>query len=563
VSLFVVLRHGPALEGLLGIPLVPLAHGPALEGLAGVSDLRSLSIFWPSRPVPMSDQAPAASGHRTFAEQDLDGAITSMQTRRPGPQQGLTRWVDRGWDTSAIAVTTARRSAEMANVLDRETMTLVDSYLAGQMSRRSFIRGLLALGLSAGVAGAVLATASRAQGQTGSDVQGTMRFMIGPWTDKEVDHQEVVQAGFNELWPNVTFSFKLFNWPTASAEVDASLAEGAHDIYYFGEGGYPNRAAQQDGFEDLTARINDPAWAEEKAKYLYWDRIGKYGDKLIGLPVCFHVEDALFVNMDKVRTAGFDETFVDSWATFVECVGKMTNGSETYGAGVGMQLGAFAEWYQRLRAAGGSYLTEDLSAVNVNHPEVVQVTQDMADLFTKGYAPPLGTYDYDTAPDAFIAGKLATYSSDLTIAAVLMGKPQPPTFEWAILPYPPGPVTRVNFNDIGFYAMGSRTPDKDLAWEVLKWWTNSDSGSYWADVSGTYPGRTDALEHGYGANGAPQLAAALPSFQQFSVGPEPFAEWGTIEDQAEAQAQQVYLGAISAADGVAKIADIVQQEVFG
>ena len=112
----------------------------------------------------------------------------------------------------------------------------------------------------------------------------------------------------------------------------------------------------------------------------------------------------------------------------------------------------------------------------------------MVDFFTKGIAPPQGTYDYNTAPDAFIAGKLATYSSDLTIAAVLLAKPEPPTFEWAVLPYPPGSQTRVNFNDIGFYAMSSKTPNKDLAWEVLKWWTNGEQrrllDGRFGDVSG-------------------------------------------------------------------------------
>ena len=113
-----------------------------------------------------------------------------------------------------------------------------------------------------------------------------MRFMIGPWTDREVENHETIAAAFNELYPNVNFSFKLFSWGTAGTEVDASLADGAHDIYYFGEGGYMARAEQENGFEDITARINDPAWAEEKAKYLYWDRIEAYGPKLIGLPIC-------------------------------------------------------------------------------------------------------------------------------------------------------------------------------------------------------------------------------------------------------------------------------------
>jgi ABC-type glycerol-3-phosphate transport system substrate-binding protein len=447
---------------------------------------------------------------------------------------------------------------------DRETSVLADAFMTGRIPRRVFISRLLALGLAPAAAGAILAAATPpelARAAADVDYSGDMRFMIGPWTDQEIDHQKTIAAAFNKLHPNVNFSFKLYSWETADPEVDASLAEGAHDIYYFGEGGYVARAKQQNGFEDLTSRINDPAFAAEKAKYLYWDRLAAYGPKLMGLPICWHVEDALFVNMDMVKAAGFDETFVDKWDTFLDCVTKMTKGTDTYGLGIGMQLGGYGEWYQRARAAGGRYLTEDLSKPAINTPQVVEATQQMVDFFKKGIAPPQGTYDYNTAPDAFIAGKLAIYSSDLTIAAVLLGKPKPPTFEWKVLPYPPGSATRVNFNDIGLYAMSSKTPNKDLAWEVLKFWTNGEQGAYWTGVSGTYPARKDAAELGYDKYSAPQLAASFEQFQKYSVGPEPFAQFGTVESQAEAQAARAYSGEISAEEAVQNIEQIVEQEI--
>jgi multiple sugar transport system substrate-binding protein len=448
---------------------------------------------------------------------------------------------------------------------DRRAEEIAAAFMEGQIPRRTFISRLLALGLAPAAAGSLLATCSFGESALArqSDVSGEIRFMIGPWTDKEVEHQETIAAAFKTLYPNVNFTFKLFSWDTSATEVDASLADGAHDIYYFGEGGYLARADQENGFEDLTARINDPAFAEEKAKYLYWDRLDAYGPKLIGLPICWHVEDALFVNMDMVKAAGFDETFVDEWDTFVECVTAMTKGSETYGLGIGMQLGGFGEWYQRARAAGGRYLTPDLSAPAINTPAVVEATQQMVDFFSQGIAPPQGTFDYNTAPDAFIAGRLAIYSSDLTIAAVLRGKPTPPAFEWAVLPWPPGSQSRANFNDIGLYAMSSKTPDKDLAWEVLKWWTNGEQGAFWTGVSGTYPARKDAAELGYETHSPPQLAASFELFQTYSVGPEPFAQFGTVEQQAEAQVARAYGGEISAEEAVSTIEQIVQQEVFG
>lgn len=464
----------------------------------------------------------------------------------------------------------------------RQTEELADSYVAGRLTRRAFVTRLLAIGVAPGAIGAIVAACGAAATPSPSptaaptatpagpspspsaspspsplDLKGNVRFLVGPWSDAEVDHHKEIAKGFNALYPNVTFDFRLYQWDTASQEINTSLTEGAHDLYMTTESSYPDYE-KGTGFEDLTARINDPAFATEKAKYLYWDRISAYGAKLLGLPISWHVEDALFVNMDKVTAAGFDETFVNSWETFVACVTKMTKAGETYGAGFGIQIGGYGEWYQRLRAAGGSYLTADHKAPNVNLPAVVTVTQQMADLFKQGIAPPLGTYSYDAAPAAFAAGKLATYSSDLASTTAL---PSPVPFKWKLLPYPPGPVSQVNFNDLTFYMMNAKSPDKDLLWEVMKWWTDGTNGAYWADNSGTYPARSDAASLGYGKNSVPQLAEALPLYTKYAVGLEDFPQWADVEGLAEAEIQNCYSGKSTAAQAVAQVEKIVKQEV--
>ena len=467
---------------------------------------------------------------------------------------------------------------------ERQTEELANAYLARQMSRRSFVMKLLALGLAPSAVGAIVAacsspasavpsvatpsatagataTAAASLGPTPSptpaDLKGNIRFLLGPWSSDEVAHHKHIAQGFNAIYPNVTFDFRLYQWDTASQEINTSLTEGAHDLYMTTESSYPDYESGT-GFSDLTARINDPAFAGELAKYQYMDRIKSYGPKILGLPISFHVEDAMFVNMDMVTAAGYDAHFIDSWDTFLECVTKMTKKGQTYGMGIGIQLGGYAEWYQRLRAAGGSYLTADLSAPNVNLPAVVEVTDQMASLFKLGIAPPLGTYTYDAAPAAFAAGKLAIYSSDLASTTALPAKVP---FTWKLLPYPPGPVSQVNFNDLSLYMVNAKTPDQDLAWEVLKWWTDGSSDAYWADNSGTYPARSDAATLGYGTNSAPQLAEALPAFQAHAVGLENFKQWGDVENLAEAEIQNCYAGKTTAAQAVANVEKIVKQEV--
>ncbi|HEX5499957.1 MAG TPA: hypothetical protein VFX03_12055, partial [Thermomicrobiales bacterium] len=94
---------------------------------------------------------------------------------------------------------------------DRRISALADAFMMGRIRRRSFISGLLGVGLAPTVAGAIVAAASSresalaAQTSVPSDVSGEIRFMIGPWTDQEVEHQQKIAAAFNKLFPNVKF----------------------------------------------------------------------------------------------------------------------------------------------------------------------------------------------------------------------------------------------------------------------------------------------------------------------------------------------------------------------
>jgi multiple sugar transport system substrate-binding protein len=460
--------------------------------------------------------------------------------------------------------------------LERHVTFLADSYISRRMSRREFIKGLLALGLSVTAAGAILAACSSAatptpgtpggtvgpggsSGPSANDLSGEIAFLVGPWTADEVKHQQVIQAGFNKLYPKVSFSYKLFDWGTASAQVAASLLAGAHDIYWIGQatiGQYSDPA--DPNFLDLTSRINDPAWATEKAKYLYWDYVEPTFPRLIGLPCGSGVDNCLYINMDMLSKAGFDATFVNSWDTFAAALEKMTTNG-VYGLGWNTQ--AYDEWYSRARAAGATFLSADHKTVTINTPEVVTVTQQLVDLFQKKIAVPLGTYDYTTINDAFAGQRVAVYSSDCTIATIL--KDSVKDFQWAMLPLPPGPKTRTQTIDLSWYCARKGTKNPDLAWEVLKWWTNGPSDAYWEDVSGSYPLRTDALDNGFGKAAPKQLLDTYSVFQPFFCFNENFVQFGTVESAAEQQAADAYTGKITAEQAVQNIEKATKTTVFG
>jgi len=436
--------------------------------------------------------------------------------------------------------------------LNRDICTLAEAHIAGRLSRRSFVTRLLGLGLSASAVASIAAEFRPAHAAT--NLKGNVRFLVGPWSPREVDIHKKIAEGFTALHPDVTFEFRLYDWDTDDQEINTSASAGAHDIYMITESAYPDYEANE-AFVDLTARINDPAFAEAKAKYLYFDRTLGFGPRIMGVPISFHVESAMFVNMDMVKAAGFDETFADSWDSFRNCLAKMSKPGEVYPIALGVQ--PYGEWYQVLRAAGGSFLTPDLSAVNVNKPEVLDATERMASLFKDKLATPLGTYNYDDGPAAFAGGKVAILSIDLAATTVVK---LPLPFNWKLIPNPPQAAGRMNFNDITYYMINAKSPDTDLMWEVVKWWTTGEQDAYWADNSGTYPARVDALDHGYGTHAAPQLAEALPWYQKCSVGLESFPGWASVEELTRAEVQKCFNGDATVKEAIANVESIVSQE---
>ena len=275
--------------------------------------------------------------------------------------------------------------------LDRRTSELADAFMAGRLPRRAFVSRLLALGLTPTVAGSILALCTRetgvlaAQSSVPSDVSGDMRFMIGPWTDKEVEHHETIAAAFNELYPNVKFSFKLYDWPNSSRPRSTPRWPRRHDIYYFGEGRYLERVEQTDGLRrpDRADQRSRLGRREGEVPLLGSHRgLRSEADRPTRSAGTSRTRSSS--NMDMVKAAGFDETFVDDWDTFVDCVTKMTKGPTPTVSASACSSAASASGISGARAAGGSYLNADLSAPAINTPEVVEATQQLVDFFSQG-----------------------------------------------------------------------------------------------------------------------------------------------------------------------------------
>ena len=162
----------------------------------------------------------------------------------------------------------------MGSQIDRQTNDLAESYIEGRLSRRTFVTRLLALGVAPGAIGSILAACGSSSTSTGggasagpTDFSGNVRFLIGPWSDQEVAHQQRTAKAFQALHPKVTFSFRLYDWGSASQQINTSVIEGAHDIYMTTESSYPDYEAHGNGFVDLTApQVNAPSLRRGKGQ---------------------------------------------------------------------------------------------------------------------------------------------------------------------------------------------------------------------------------------------------------------------------------------------------------
>ena len=165
------------------------------------------------------------------------------------------------------------------------------------------------------------------------------------------------------------------------------------------------------------------------------------------------------MNMDMVRAAGFDETLRRR-------LGHLRRLRHEDDEGDGDLRSRHRHAARRLRRVVPArarrrrqYLTRDLSAPAINTPRVVQATQQLVGFLRAG--------DRAAAGDLRLqhgAGCLHRRpAGDLLVRPdhrAVLGPNPAAAFEWAVLPYPPGPQTRVNFNDIGFYAMSSQDAEQ-------------------------------------------------------------------------------------------------------
>jgi ABC-type glycerol-3-phosphate transport system substrate-binding protein len=405
---------------------------------------------------------------------------------------------------------------------------VVESFKQGRISRRDFIARLAAAGLglaginavlaacnaavtasapaasagaasaaaSAGAASAAASAAGASAGASGAAVTGpwaadpksltgTVRLYKGPFIKEEADLQAKWIQAFTDSGraPGVKVEFSQYDWPSAEQQLTASLANGDHDVYYIPEVFYGKYPTADGPVEDLEPWIKDPDWLTITKDYFkepnYPTRPKPTAPGSILGAVIWNdgAQSCQFLNLDLFEKAGVTpDEMLKSYDSMTEAARKIRAlGPDIWGIMMrengAVNFGWF-EWYGYLKRAGSDFLTSDFTKPAINVPEFADALQMIQDWHVKDMVmPPFGKYDWPGIRGQFTSGKCGIIQEESGLAAVLAGMNPPATFKWDIAKFPPGPKADVIFANAAQWVMSNKSPNKQAAWEVMKFWS--------------------------------------------------------------------------------------------
>ncbi len=332
---------------------------------------------------------------------------------------------------------------------------------------------------------------------------------------------------------------------------------------------YENDAAQYGtGFQlsTLDSYINGPNGLSkaEIADFfpVLWED-GKLADGKRYMMPAVKSDIVMWYNKDMFTAAGITRPPA-TWQEFADDCAKLT---KTDDKGNQIQWGAsFGSsspqdlWVSMVYAYGGRVLNDTYDDVLFGSSNAAKAaTQLFLDLETKKYmhyAP--GSY----ADEAdFNAGKAAMYLATVVSRTYVdLGK-----FALGETPLPAGPAGKATALMGGNVVMFGNAPkytqrQKDAGWAFIKWFTSPHPQAVWAAQTGYLPARQSSLKDpvlvaAYADN--PEKRAGLDQLNDLVIEP-PVAGWSASRSKIASDLQAIYLGKMSVADGLLKMAQDVQ-----
>jgi multiple sugar transport system substrate-binding protein len=368
----------------------------------------------------------------------------------------------------------------------------------GFINRREFMRRATAVGVSAVFAGKIAdALAAPAPVPTRSrwskQADTTITIIKGSHHPDDAKFWDALKQEFEASHPDITLNPTFFNWATMDAELTAGYAGEPADVVYLVDlvlAKFVN-AGQ---VADISQWVNAEDYAAEKKAIapFTWevtDFDGKsYGVGALGAAF------GIFYNADLLAAAGIEE-FPLTRDELVEAAKALTT-DQVWGFQFRDAFPDYGhwDWLPYVHNDGGDVMTPDLTAQNLD-PKAAAATQYLADMkLVHKVSPEAGAYAWMTGNrPLFEAGRIAILHDEYP-QAVVWEVDKPVSFKLGVAQAPATTEggEQTTMGNFGYATISEKSPNKEAAWEVVKWWTSKDVINPYAAEIGLQTVRTDS-----------------------------------------------------------------------
>jgi multiple sugar transport system substrate-binding protein len=337
-----------------------------------------------------------------------------------------------------------------------------------------------------------------------------------------------------KLWDTL-FEAYTKKYPQYKMEMDLSSAEGEYDQKLFAQlaaGTLPDIVRTSDNQvvpfkQNKITRDMIPFAQKTNFPYQDFDKsfldLGMVEGELHMLPRGGDVV-VLFVNKKMVQDAGVDLPWkLDptsnnwSWEEFEKVVKRLAvdakgkRGDEAgfdkenvsvYGAALNNNW--WAVYVPAVLAAGGQFVSPDLSKSMMDSPEAVQAFDFLTRSVVSGHSAPQSFLNTVGGPaGAWSAGKVAIFP---TVRAGIPGIRDKIKDDWDVVHFPKGPAKRVTGMGTFGYAMSTASKIPDDAWKFLDWFYGEEGMTILAQNYGSVPAMKRFYKSGFWRNLPPPPA---------------------------------------------------------
>jgi multiple sugar transport system substrate-binding protein len=378
-----------------------------------------------------------------------------------------------------------------------------------------------------------------ASAESGGKVGGEVRLWVmnnGP--DPVGDTEKIVKPFEDET--GVDVKVQLVGWDVQFDRIrNAAVSGRGPDVTQAGTTQVPFFAAL-DGFEDLNDRVEDVGGDSAYAPGVWKTTQVQGRDGTYAVP-WFTEARAIYYRKDALKKAGVDPaTAFTDWDAFRQTLEKLKGVTEVNGDKIYPYGGPGKQAFDLVHhvapfvwAAGGSELSEDASESTIAEPEAVEGVKFYADLVADGlFDTQALERDSQGVEDSFKAGRLAVWVGG---PWVLQSVKRQDDKKWndairdqlGIAPLPAGPsgdaYTFVGGSNL---MMFKSSKNKEAAWELIKFLSQDDTQTAYADLMGMFPARLEPQEAvGQKDENHEQFFKAIENGRTYA----PIPQWGQIE----------------------------------